>query len=278
MGWVTWVERLIEVAACIEAPAVGCVVGLLGPELLDAIFQYIAGTCKFRKKLAEVLKYVPFVKNLPRRIADFIVEKLIAILPKRAQELIGSPKKDEVDVSEVSGCEDYDEDPDPSPNRLFQKLKPEERALFKKITAYAERDPTPAEAALTRLYEKWGAPPGQPLPAVIHLMHKTGFGIEWPKDAADIQRIDEFIEAVHGDGKAIRKYADSLQPGVEVGDKTLERMLHQAQAFILFPTTRGVVGKHKEPQPEDLAPGGIGPHGERLPEDIERGGITVIRF
>jgi hypothetical protein len=265
LKWVDRIKWLVRVASCLEPPAFGCLFGILSSELVLALGEYIAGTCRFRKGLASVLKYVPYVKDLPRTIADFLIEKLKGILPNRAQELIGSPRKDEPDLSELSGCEDFGEDPPASMSDLRSRLKPQDQKLFDKIAPNADKDPSEVSKAIAELVQKWGNHPGRPIQALRELLRVRGFGIELPASLSDIQRIDDFFEAIHGDGQAIRKFIASLSKGVELGDKTISRILNETQAYILNPTVTGSVGKiEKQPHPENVKE--------------EEGGVVIFRF
>jgi hypothetical protein len=260
LKWVNRLKVLIQLIECIDPPVWGCLWGLLSSELVDAIGGYIAGTCKFRKELAKVLKFIPYVKNLPRRLADFLIEKLMSILPPKVQELIGNPIKDAVNLEAVEGCENYDEQTETA-SALRAGLNASDKLLFDNLTRNADHEPSPEADAMARLAQKWGKP-GGPLPALRDLMKATGFGIALPANLADIQRVDDFLEAIGGDGQAIRRYTLSLGRGIQEGVPTLARMLNQAREAILKPAVTGHKGRHGEPE-------------EGLQQE---GGITVLRF
>jgi hypothetical protein len=254
MGWVNRIKWLARAAACIIAPGIGCVLGVLGTALLERIASEIAERCSFRRDVMfPILKDIKFIKQLPSTLADMISAFLIGLLPGKAKELIGEINKKEADLSEEHACEDLpDENPPPEP----EYVKPDWK-------------PSPVDWAVVRLYEKYGDAPGNPIGAVGDLLHKSGLSTI-PSTVEGVDRVRTFLDRVNGDAAAIRTYTRMISRRGCLGrlpKLTLEQVLSMAETQI----ARGVTAEESiRLEMPERDPAQQGP--ERT------GGITIFEF
>jgi hypothetical protein len=98
---------------------------------------------------------------------------------------------------------------------------------------------------------------------LAQLLKATGFGISLPANLPDLKRVDDFLEAINGDGKAILDYIKTLRQGKQEGEITIARILSEAEQSILHPVVTGIRFTPPEPKQE---------------ETPQEGGIVIYRW
>jgi hypothetical protein len=218
----TWVNRakwLARAASCFFPPLVGCLWGIFGTMALEAILSELVEQCSFRRDVMfPILRGIDFVKKLPGRIVDFILNGLINLLPGKAKELIGDVSRKEEPLRDDDACEDLPEE---------EKVPPP-RHIPENFT------PGPEQMEYARLFEKWDRPAGHPLMAAGALLAATGVNGNEPMTMAKLKRLDQFLENVKGDAAAIRRYIATLKQGHQKS-RTFEEVLDVAESYIRNP-------------------------------------------
>jgi hypothetical protein len=235
--WVNRIKWLVRGVSCLAPPALGCLWGFFGTTIAEAALSEMAESCWFRRDVMyPVLRAIDFIKKLPGRIADFILQFLIDLLPGKAKELIGDVSKKEVELNDADACKDLeDEEPVPLPKYLP-----------------ANKDPTPEQLEYVRLLQKWEGREGNPIAVLGELLHESGISPNLAMSMERLKRIDKFLENIKGDAQAIRNYIKSLKKGV-VKKPTFEQVLDYAERSILQaqPTVILEAPPPKRPTPSD---------------------------
>ena len=159
---VRWGARVI---ACLSPPGWGCL-WLLGEAALDKFLGMLVDTCWFQKKIVPKISGISFLKQVPVKIANLIVEKAQGFLPEGMKDvLVKLPENElehEVSADEVecdSGEAQAGADTDLNPvrsemMRLQEKIKDERKlkALAKlAMSTKLPRDAQMSEADMNAL-------------------------------------------------------------------------------------------------------------------------------
>ncbi|HYJ81485.1 MAG TPA: DUF4157 domain-containing protein, partial [Allosphingosinicella sp.] len=137
---VKWAYR---VAQCLAPPALGCLLGLVGTVVAEAIIASIVMSCWFQREVAyPMVKVLGPVRALPGLIAKGIADRVRELLPDEAKPLMG-----EIDLSDMDSKPD-DVSCDDDPANTYNNLDPNQRKLAEMLKEY---DPDHVEALLAAL-------------------------------------------------------------------------------------------------------------------------------
>jgi hypothetical protein len=124
---VKWGARVI---ACLSPPGVGCL-WILAQSVIEKAAARVVDTCWFKKKLAPIINKVPWVKELPGKLAEEIRKPIVGVLPAPLGDLFAKIDTSPVYAGESDIC-DANDDPE------RDALTAERRALFDLIEKVGE--------------------------------------------------------------------------------------------------------------------------------------------
>ena len=125
---VKWGARVI---ACLSPPGLGCL-WILAQHVLEKAAAKVVDTCWFKRKITPLINKLPFVKDLPGKLAKGIRERLVPLLPDPLKDMFPEIEQKPVDVGEGDiGCDTNDD-----PER--DALTAERRAMYDLIEAVGE--------------------------------------------------------------------------------------------------------------------------------------------
>jgi hypothetical protein len=137
---VKWAYRI---AQCAAPPALGCLLGLVGSAIAEAILAAIVASCWFQREIAyPLIATLGPVKALPGLIAKGIADLIRGLLPEKIKPLMA-----EVDMGDLASKPD-DIDCDADSGNTYNSLTPEQKRLAELLKAY---DPDHVDALLRAL-------------------------------------------------------------------------------------------------------------------------------
>lgn len=186
---VRWGARVI---ACLSPPAWGCL-WILGQALLEKLAEKVAETCWFQKKVEPLFTGIKYLLDLPKELADVIIEKIRSFLPDSVHDVFATLDKSAVPI----GADDL-------------KCQDEEGGGF---------NAEPQHEELLRLQERLGEEKYQ---AMAELLKQYGIKSDQPLAAADISNLGDTIIASGVTAEQMRAFAQnpSASGGIPVDLKT----------------------------------------------------------
>jgi hypothetical protein len=172
---VRWGVRAI---ACASPPAWGCL-WILAQSVLEELAARVVDTCWFKKKITPLISKVKWVAELPKELADLIIEKIRGFLPGPVHDVFAKLDKSKVDVN---------------PNDIECEKEDSEDAM------------TPERQALLDMQEALGEEKFQ---AFTELVQKAGIPRDKPLTAAEIRKLTETVRSSGVTADQLKEYADN---------------------------------------------------------------------
>lgn len=173
VNMVRWGVRVI---ACASPPAWGCL-WILAQSVLEELASRVVETCWFKKKITPLINSVKWVADLPKDLADLIIDKIRGFLPDSIHDVFAKLDKTKVNVDAKDiECEKEDS----------------EDAL------------TPERQALMNMQETLGEEKFQ---AFTELVQKSGIPGDKPLSAEDIRKLTETIQKSGVTADQLKEYA-----------------------------------------------------------------------
>lgn len=172
---VRWGARVV---ACLSPPGWGCL-WILAQSVIEELAARAAETCWFKKKITPLISKVKFVADLPKDLADLIIDKIRGFLPEPVHDIFAKLDRSSMQVAE--GDIDCDEDDSKTPI-------------------------TPEQQELMNMQEQLGEEKFQALQA---LAQKSGVPKDKPLSAADIKKLTEMIQSSGVTADQLKEYAEN---------------------------------------------------------------------
>lgn len=170
---VRWGARVI---ACLSPPGWGCL-WLLGEAALDQALALLVETCWFQRHITPYIANTDFMRRIPNRIAQLIVEKARTVLPESVRDIFA----DVPTISATVRPEDIDCNDDSEATRLND----ERRAMYNMQRRLGE----------------------DRFRALGDVARATGVGEREPLSAAEVNRLTAAIETSGITAAQLRAYA-----------------------------------------------------------------------
>jgi hypothetical protein len=117
---VKWGAKFV---ACLSPPGWGCL-WILAQSVLERFASWLIDTCWFKRDLAPLVTAQKFIKGLPKKLANFIIEGIRSFLPKSLEDVFAKIDVDSVstDVPPDEVCDKDDFPPSLRDRALIEKL------------------------------------------------------------------------------------------------------------------------------------------------------------
>ena len=117
---VKWGARVI---ACLSPPGWGCL-WILAQSVLEKFASWLIDTCWFKKDIAPLITAREFIKGLPKKLADFIIDGIRGFLPPKVSDILADKDADQIstDVPDGEICDKNDFPPTGRDRALLEKL------------------------------------------------------------------------------------------------------------------------------------------------------------
>jgi hypothetical protein len=170
---VRWGARVI---ACLSPPAWGCL-WILAQSVIEELAARAAETCWFKKKITPLISAVKFVADLPKDLADLIIDKIRGFLPESLHDVFAKLDKTSVPVGESDiECEEEESKDALTPERQ-EMMNMQEQLGEEKFQAFGE------------------------------LVQKSGVPRDKPLSVSEIKKITETIQSSGVTADQMREYA-----------------------------------------------------------------------
>lgn len=104
---VRWGARVI---ACLSPPGWGCL-WILAQSVIEKFASWLVDNCWFKKEIAPLMTGIDFIANLPKKLANFIIEGIKGFLPDKLQDVFADIDPDEISTKvpayEICDKNDY---------------------------------------------------------------------------------------------------------------------------------------------------------------------------
>ena len=121
---VRWGARVV---ACLSPPGWGCL-WILAESVMEKFASWLVDSCWFKKKIAPLVTVIDFIANLPKRLAQFIVDGIRGFLPANLHDVFADIDAGTIgtDVPEAEICDQNDFPPPLSDRAMVERLALEE--------------------------------------------------------------------------------------------------------------------------------------------------------